>query len=287
MTSASKAHISRGQALTITLGGIVITYLLWNVALLEPVAYPLRLFVTYVHEAGHSMMALLTGGQVIQFTVSPNGAGLATTSGGSRALILPAGYLGAAFFGAALFAVIHLRPSFSRFIAGGLGLSLVIFTLLYARPDSGGAPTAILVGLAMGLGLMASSWKLDQRFNLLLLSVLAIMTSLHAVFDITNLVGYADACIITQSGRELCNDAAAFSKEIAPILPAAFWALLWAALSILMTGGAVYYSVIRPLLTGDKPRKGSGQRAKHTANQDDDLVGLKRTADGDIDWSQF
>lgn len=258
--------ITRRQALTITFAGAVIVYLLWNVDFLSFMAYPFRLFVTYIHEAGHSLMAIITGGKVIQFTVSPDGSGLATTAGGSRALILPAGYVGAAFFGAILFYMINRHTRFIRAIGGVLGVFLVVFTLLFARPDEGNALTAVIVGLVVGFTLLQLAWKGSLQLNLLILSVLAIMTALNAVLDLVTLIRYADMQMIGGSGI-VRNDAAAFSAEIAGgFLPASVWAFIWAGIALSMCGASVYYSLLR-----------SGKL------KDD----IKTDSDGEIDFSQF
>ena len=49
---------------------------------------------TLVHELSHGLAALLTGGRFVQFTITPDASGLATSAGGWRWLIIPAGYLG-------------------------------------------------------------------------------------------------------------------------------------------------------------------------------------------------
>ncbi len=221
---------------------LVLVYVLWNVEALSFITYPLRLFVTYIHEAGHSLTAILTGGQVIQFTVSANGSGLATTAGGARALILPAGYLGAAAFGALLFYTVNRFPRVVRPVATGLGLFLVVFTLLYARPDASGAWTAVVIGILFGALLAGMAWKLPAVVNLLVLNVLALMTGLNAVFDVWYLVGNSGA-----GSGAVVNDAAAFSRDVLPILPGAVWAFMWALLAVLMLGAAVYFSLLHPL----------------------------------------
>lgn len=267
--------ITRRQMLTITLAGTFIVYLLWNVDFLSFIAYPFRLFVTYVHEAGHSLMAIITGGRVLEFTVSPNGSGLATTAGGSRALILPAGYIGAAFFGASLFYLVNRHPRFARGIGGMLGVFLIVFTLMFARPDAGNAPTAIIVGFFTGLALVGLVWKGSLRINLLVLSVLSIMTALNAVLDVVTLIRYADMQIASGIVR---NDAAAFSEEIAGgFLPGSFWALMWAGIALTMCGFSVYYGLIKPWLKGDTT----------ITPKNDGTKDFKRTADGEIDFSQF
>src|SRR5690606_1088256 len=71
---------------------LVVVFILWNIPQLSLLLFPFRLFVTFVHEAGHGLAAILTGGRFLSFTILPNGAGFATTAGGSAALILSAGY---------------------------------------------------------------------------------------------------------------------------------------------------------------------------------------------------
>lgn len=238
------AQLSRRRALVITLAALVIVYILWNVAAFSVVVYPVRLFVTFVHEAGHSLMALLTGGRVAGFSVSADGSGLARTIGGSRALILPAGYLGAALFGAGLFYITNTWRQ-PRIIAVIIGAALVILTVLFARPDSTGAPVAFFVGVLGGATLIALGWKIGNSLNLLVLNVLAMMTALNAVLDLFYL---ANNSRISAGGGTVLNDAAAFSADVAPILPGAVWAFVWALMALAMIGAAVYFSILRPLL---------------------------------------
>jgi hypothetical protein len=240
--------MTRSRMLAITMIAAVIAYLLWNVDALSPLMYPFRLFVTYIHEAGHSLMALLTGGRVLGFTVSSNGSGLATTAGGTRALILPAGYLGAAFFGAVLFYVLNTRP-YARTISIILGIGLVAFTLMYARPDQDGAPIALLVGLLAGCGLVGLGWKVGREINLLVLNVLAIITALNAVLDIVTLtrITRVTEAICDRRGGAI-NDAAAFTCDVARGISPVVWAFLWAGIAVAMMGAALYYSLLRPML---------------------------------------
>lgn len=214
---------------------LVIAFVLWNVPLFDFILYPLRLFVTFVHEAGHGLAALATGGQIGQLQVFANGSGVASTAGGIRWVILPAGYLGAAAFGAALFFIAHRVPH-SRSVSRVLGVLVAAIALLYTPFLS----TAWLVGLGMGAGLIVLGWKASDDLNLIVLNLLSILTALNAVFDLFGLVQNSDAGM----GR-VRNDAAAFSAEYAPLIPAWFWAILWAGLALAMLGAAIYYGVVR------------------------------------------
>lgn len=232
----------RRQTLFITSIAMALVYILWNTPSLDFLMYPLRLFVTYIHEAGHALAAIISGGEVVGFLVSPNGSGLAITRGGSRALILPAGYIGAALFGSMLFYTANRFPRFINPIAIGLGVGIVLFTIAFARPDESGAPVALVVGLTFGAILALIGWRANRLITLLIVNILGMVTALNAVLDVWFVVQYADA------GRGMVtNDAAAFSREITPLIPPVVIALIWAAIAVLLLGMAIWYGVWKPL----------------------------------------
>lgn len=232
---------NKWQSLKLAAAALVIVLILWNVEIFDPLLYPFRLFVTYIHEAAHGLMALITGGRIVGFTVSANGSGLATTAGGWRALILPAGYLGAAFFGALLFYLTN-RIRYPRILGFGLGIFLIGFSVLFARPDQSGLPIALMVGVVFGLILIALAWKARISINILVLNILAMLSALNAVLDVVFLTQNTGA-----AAGVVRNDAAAFSAEVLPFMPPVVWAVLWAAIALSMLLAAVYFGVIHPL----------------------------------------
>lgn len=217
----------------------VVVFVLWNLPQLDFILYPFRLFVTYVHESGHGTAALLTGGRFMGFEIFANGAGQATTAGGSRLLILPAGYLGAALFGAILF-YLNNRFHRSRFLAIVLGVGLIVYSILFGHI----ALLSLFIGCLFGGALIALGWKSNDYINSFVLNILAILTGLNAVLDVYQLIGNSGASL-----GAVRNDAAAFSAEVFP-LPAAFWALLWSLIALIMLAVAVWYGVIRPMRRG-------------------------------------
>lgn len=233
--STGDQHRRRTLLIAALAAGIVLVA--WNVPALDFALYPLRLFVTFVHESGHGLAALLTGGQFHTLSVMADGSGVATTAGGARALILPAGYLGAALFGAGLFALANLVTR-ARWLSAGLAALLVALTLLYTPFVS----TGFLVGLGFAAALGALAWKGNTDINRLVLIVLALLVSLTAFFDLTGLVTHSGAAM-----GAVRNDAAAFSAEIAPLIPAALVALCWSGFALVLLLGAGWYALIRPL----------------------------------------
>jgi hypothetical protein len=234
----------RTRALAVAVIALALVMIAWNTPALAPLLYPFRLFVTYVHEAGHALAAKLTGGEVLGFVVYSNGSGVATTAGGSRALILMSGYVGAAFFGALLFYTANMWHR-SRQVAAALGVGLIVFTIMYARPDESGSPTALLVGVGFGVALLLAAWKLPENLNLLALNVLAMLTGLNAVLDLKGVFENSSASL-----GQVRNDAAAFSAQVLPLPPSVI-ALTWALLGIALLGLSVYLSVYKPLRRGE------------------------------------
>lgn len=236
LPDANRAAHRRALLIAVIAGGII--FILWNIPQIsQAVLYPFHLFVTYVHEAGHGTMALLTGGKFLGFEIFANGAGQALTAGGSRLLILPAGYLGAALFGAVLFYITN-TGRYSRSISIALGIGLVVFSIFFGRFSL----TALVVGIAFAGVLIVVGWKANRDINLLLLNMLAILTGLNAALDLFFLISNSGASL-----GDVRNDAAAFSAEVFPLIPGAVWAFLWALLAVAMLGFSVWMSVIRPM----------------------------------------
>lgn len=232
----------RRPALLMTAVAMVVVYILWNIPQLNIVLYPLRLFTTYIHEAGHSLAALLTGGQVIGFAVSANGSGLATTAGGARWLVIPAGYVGTAFFGSLLFYLINRFPRLTNPLATALGFGMVVFTLLFARPDETGVPWALFLGTGFGVAMIVLGLRVHSLITQLALNVIAVTTALEAFIKLRFIAANTDA-----ARGQVVNDAAAFTRDVVPLVSPSIVALTWAAISLLMFAVALYYGAWKPL----------------------------------------
>lgn len=257
---ASHEQIVRRQTIIITILALIFALFLWNMpaveqrvvqqngAIVSPgsavnasaITYPVRLFVTFVHEAGHSLAGLLSGGKVEGFTVSPDGSGVARISGGNIALIAPAGYLGAALFGAMLFLVTSRKPQWTPGLSVAIGLSIVVLTLSFATPDAQQNLTALIVGIGFGVGLVALGAFAPRVITVFMLNTLAILTGLNAVFDLWSVVRNPNPL----PGGPV-NDAANFSAQVTPLLPAAVVAFMWALIAVVMLSAAIYYGLVK------------------------------------------
>jgi hypothetical protein len=78
---------------------ILIYYLFeFHIPMGQYIIYPFKLIVTILHETGHALGALLTGGIVDSIQINPDGSGWCKTGGGMHGVVLMGGYLGSAFF---------------------------------------------------------------------------------------------------------------------------------------------------------------------------------------------
>src|SRR2546429_8915968 len=123
---------ARPQA-AVLLTAAIISIVLWFIPFAEILTYPFRIFVTFIHEGGHALAALVTGNSVQSLSVAMNASGETyTTQGGmfSRMLVSSAGYLGAMAFGSLLLVLIR-RAVAARMVLAGCALLILILTTVF------------------------------------------------------------------------------------------------------------------------------------------------------------
>ncbi len=86
------------------------------------ILYPVMLLVTFLHEFGHAVGAVITGGKVVALGIEPDGSGVTKTIGGWRSIILMGGYIGSAIFGNLLFYIGVKKPQYSSYALYTLAL---------------------------------------------------------------------------------------------------------------------------------------------------------------------
>src|SRR5215211_5563917 len=126
------SHDARPQALTLLIAA-TISVLLWFIPYAEFLTYPFRIFVTFIHEGGHAIAALLTGNSVAGMSIATNASGETyTTQGGliSQFLISSSGYIGAMAFGALLLVLIR-KTIAARIVLLGCGLLVFALTMIF------------------------------------------------------------------------------------------------------------------------------------------------------------
>lgn len=226
---------ARPQALTLILAA-AFSIILWFVPFAEILSYPFRIFVTFVHEGGHAIAALLTGNSVQSLSVAMNGNGETyTTQGGmfSQMLVASAGYLGAMTYGALLLVLIR-RAVAARVVL--LASAVLIFTLtmifgifkpLIAGSWSSlsGVPFTLFAGTALAIGLWAVARFAGPRIATFVVSLLAVQCVLNALLDLKTVF-----FLSSPFAASVPTDAVNMANITG--VPAIFWAVVWIVLAI-------------------------------------------------------
>ena len=212
----------------------VLSLVLRQIPILTWLVTPFQLFVTLIHELSHGLAALVTGGRFIEFTIARDTSGLATTAGGWRWLIIPAGYLRAALFGGLLLVLNNRSPGQRerRWLAIVLGLFFTLMTLLFARNL-----VAITVGVVLATALLALGRYGPNLWLTFGLNLLAIQCVLNALDSLTGLMR------LSAGPFQLPSDARAMADLTH--IPALAWATLWSLAALAMLFGSVYLSLRR------------------------------------------
>lgn len=193
---------------------------LWYIPHAGIILYPFKLFATFVHEFGHAIMALITGGNVHKLVINPDSSGFTTTSGGFRFLILSGGYLGSTFVGALL---LVLGSSESESITKFSLISIIVIMIgaiiFFVRDPFTLITTIIFIGL-----IIAMMVKVGKTINNLFLNFLAMQCCFYSLYNINVVFG------LSMSGHGQ-NDAAMLQELT--FIPAPIWAIVWLGLSFI------------------------------------------------------
>jgi hypothetical protein len=187
----------------------------WRLPYLHWVAWPFRLFGTFVHELGHGLAALATGGHFDRFVVNPDLSGLAWSAGGTRWIVASAGYVASAVSGALLILAARVLPA--RSVLGLLGLALALLCAFYVRNAFGAVS-----GLGLAALLLLAAVYLRGLWAEALLLVLALQLLLDGFQTLIDLV------FLSARGT-VHTDAATLAQLTG--LPAPLWAVVWGLFS--------------------------------------------------------
>jgi len=230
--------MSRGREAEVR--GAVVTSLVALVALLlwdTPVVYPLKVLVVLLHEISHGLAAVATGGAIERIELSANEGGVCVTRGGSRFLILGAGYLGSLLWGA-LFLVLGARTRLDRPVLAVLGFGLLAVTVVYVRSLFG-----FTYGVLAGAALVAVAVALPAAVSDALLRLLGVVSCLYVVRDIAS-----DLLLRDIPG----SDANALASLTG--IPGVVWGGVWIVAAVLCVAAALRASLkkdpVGPLRAG-------------------------------------
>lgn len=189
---------------------------------------PLKILIVYLHELSHALATFLTGGEVVTLSVSPQQGGLVTSRGGSRFLILTAGYLGSLLIGVGLF-IAAVRTKLDQFVLGGLGFAMILVSLLYSNDFF-----SLAFGIGAGVALLAMAWFLGHGPNDLALRVIGLASMIYVPYDI-----FSDS--IARS--YLRSDARMLAEEFGGTT--VLWGGLWLVISLLVIWATLRHGLQR------------------------------------------
>jgi hypothetical protein len=229
----SLSRDARPQAMTLLVAA-TISILLWFIPYAEILAYPFRIFVTFIHEGGHAIAALITGNSVSSLSVATNSSGETyTTQGGliSQLLISSAGYIGSMAFGALLLILIRKSVA-ARFVLLGsailiFGLTMIygLFKPLFNGVAWSGIPFTLFAGSLISVGLILVARFASAKVASFFVSFLAVQCVLNALFDLKTVF-----FLSSPYARPVHTDA--LNMANATGIPAIFWAVIWIVLAL-------------------------------------------------------
>jgi hypothetical protein len=224
---------ARPQAMTLLVAA-TISVLLWFIPYAEILTYPFRIFVTFIHEGGHAIAALLTGNTVESLSVATNASGETyTTQGGliSQVFISSAGYLGSMLFGALLLVLIRKAVAARIVLVGSaaliFGLTMIygLIKPIFSLTGWSGIPFTLLAGIILSIGLFLIARFASARVATFFVSFLAVQCVLNALFDLKT-VFFLSSPFAPAVPTDAVNMARATG------IPAILWAGVWIALAL-------------------------------------------------------
>ena len=174
--------------------------------------YPVIWLVAFLHETGHALGALVSGGEVVSLQINADGSGVTTSRGGSVALILAGGYIGSAFLGNLLFYIGIRKHRLSQ---------------------------AALYTLAVLMVFSAIKWPSTMESTILLFIYAAVIFFIAAKTNwdqkVVMFFGMASVMYIIQDFQVgPSSDLKAYEEHIG-IFPARIWMFIWLLIVLAIT----------------------------------------------------
>ncbi|KAH0474090.1 MAG: uncharacterized protein KVP18_002055 [Porospora cf. gigantea A] len=223
---------------------VALASLLWSTVVFAP----LKLVAVFLHESSHALMTVITGGKVKGIEISENFGGFVKSSGGSRGLILSAGYVGSVLWGGFFLVCTVTRPSLYvgtvLYILACVGAVLVLRihdkTCCGCRVGYGIVLRVIILLLA---AIPAAFWALEENVDMpwlhgvsllrICLLIIGSVTVMTATYDCLH-----DVLFKKYSDPNNKSDAVMFAEEYGGA--ARCWGLLWSLISLAALAGSCF-----------------------------------------------
>jgi len=216
------------KALFLSIG---LTIALYHIPFGYWVAYPLTLFSTLVHELGHGLASLATGGSFNYLHVFADTSGVAQTGPSSalaQAAVSAGGLVGPAVFAGVGFAVCT-RERGSRIFLGVLTIGLALATALFVR-NAFGIVFTLLVVAGLGWTVIRTSVSTQQ--------LVALFISAQMALSVFSRGDYLFTDTAHTGAGELPSDVAKMAKVLGGTYW--MWGLVCGAFSILVLSLGVW-----------------------------------------------
>lgn len=225
--SSSRRRVSRpSNARVVLLVSLVATLIVYGIPQLRFIAYPLLLLSTLVHEMGHGLAALLTGGSFHTLVMGYDGSGVAMWSGEPSRLrlgfVAAGGLVGPAVAAAVAFFIAR-TPRGARTLLLASSLTLAISMLFVVR----GVFAITFVSILLAGLVMAARFGSDD-FAQLVVVFLAVQLAL-SVFSRGDYLFTREA--VTSEGVML-SDSSQMAQAL--FLPFWFWGAACGGFSVLV-----------------------------------------------------
>lgn len=175
------------------------------------ILYPLTLLVTFLHEIGHALGALITGGSVDSIQINQDGSGWTKTLGGNRSVIIMGGYLGSAIIGNILFYIgarvkVLVKPAIFLLCVTMVITGLVWYNSVFT--------TGVLILFTLIMLLLGFKTNLGQEF----LMFIGLVSIIYIIQDFN--VGPR-------------SDLEAYAKEMV-FIPSFMWMYIWLGIVVFL-----------------------------------------------------
>ncbi len=226
---------------------LTVVILLWNTIVIKP----LKIFTVFLHELGHSLMAVIFGNGIKGFRINLDESGYAITMPKnelSAFIIANGGYLGSVFFA---LLILKLKNTFvKKYILGAsaillLGVSIAygksVFTIIYA---------AIFAGFILLLYMLK-----NEKLNDWVIDILGVSSAAYAIYDtfvdtILLQINHKLGLIAGWGGQQPVTDAVIIERMTH--VPAVVWGMIWLIIACV----AVYTTI------SGKKRQAASSRGK-------------------------
>lgn len=189
--------------------------------------YPVTLFVTFLHEFGHAIGAMLTGGGVQGLQVNPDGSGYTVTQGGNPAIVLMGGYLGSAVLGNLIFYIGAHKANLTRTTLSTIAILMAFAGIIWFESLTS---TALLILFGAVLWFIANRTGWARQVLMFL--------------------GLAAVLYIIQDFRVGPGSDLAMYEQVVGIFPKQVWMYVW-----LILAGLLFFYNMRHIFDPSRSRR--------------------------------